>query len=111
MKSHSTRGEQIFRKTHHSYVDVIAPVIRHHHESMDGSGYPDGLKGEDIPFLSRILLVVDAYDAMAASRPYHQGKQHDEIMSIINAESEKKFDPYVLTEFMNVIEHSPSRVN
>jgi HD-GYP domain-containing protein (c-di-GMP phosphodiesterase class II) len=111
MKAHSANGERIFKAAHLDGDEEITRAIRHHHESYDGSGYPDGLAGADIPLLSRILLVVDAYDAMASSRPYHPGRSHIMIMEIMNAESESKLDPEVFAHFTALIENSQARAH
>src|SRR5690606_25537787 len=74
MREHPVLGERIFAATGLPVAAEVCSVIRHHHESFDGSGYPDAIAGDQIPRLSRILLVVDAYDAMTSSRPYHQAR-------------------------------------
>ena len=111
MKAHPTLGEQIFMATHLPDQGEIAVVIRHHHESFDGTGYPDGLSGEKIPLLSRILLIVDAYDAMTTARPYHKARTHREVIAILDSESGKKLDPEIFRKFLTMIEHSPARVH
>jgi HD-GYP domain-containing protein (c-di-GMP phosphodiesterase class II) len=68
MQEHSAIGERILRNVD-DYSD-IARIVRHHHERVDGEGYPDGLRGDDIPLLSRIIAVADAYNAMTSDRPY-----------------------------------------
>ena len=70
MEQHSVIGERILLNVA-DYAEV-ARIVRHHHERMDGRGYPDGLAGEDIPLLSRILAVADAYNAMTSDRPYRE---------------------------------------
>jgi len=111
MKTHPVLGEEIFRATSVPDNELIAITIRHHHEAFAGGGYPDGLKGEEIPILSRILLIVDAYDAMGTTRPYHRVRSHEEVMSVLKSEAEKKFDLYVLNKFGKLIESSPSRIH
>jgi len=111
MREHAERGERILNATSLPDHDAIASIIRHHHESFDGSGYPDGLRGESIPLLSRIILIVDAYDAMSNPRPYHKERNHAEIMGILYSENGKKFDPQVFREFSMLIEHSPARIH
>ena len=68
MRLHPVTGENICKPLK-SLRDVL-PIIRHHHEHWDGSGYPDGLQGDEIPLLARILQVVDVYDALRTARPY-----------------------------------------
>ena len=110
MRAHPVLGEQIFNATALPDFDEIALTIRHHHEAFDGSGYPDHLVGEAIPLLSRILLIVDAYDAMTTGRPYHSARTHEQAMGILQSESGKKLDPEIFNKFSIMIEHSPSHV-
>jgi HD-GYP domain-containing protein (c-di-GMP phosphodiesterase class II) len=81
-------------------VDLdIAPVdtwVRHHHEHWDGSGYPHGLRGEDIPLGSRIILVADAYDAMTSDRSYRQAVPPNQALGELRALAGKQFDPQVV---------------
>ncbi len=77
-------------------------IIRCHHERVDGTGYPDGLKGQDIPFLARILSVADVYDAMASDRAYRKRMQEDLILKIIREGSGSQFDPDVVEAFDRV---------
>ncbi len=71
----------------------VAKVIRHHHERFDGKGYPDGLAGEDIPALSRILAIVDSYDAMTSARPYHAAMSPEDAIGEIKKNLGIQFDP------------------
>jgi len=77
-------------------------IIRHHHERYDGKGYPDGLKKEQIPLLSRILFVCDAYDAMASDRPYRSEMPKDQIIQIIKKGSGTQFDPDIIKVFLKL---------
>ena len=77
-------------------------IIRHHHERYDGKGYPDGLKKEQIPLLSRILFVCDAYDAMASDRPYRSEMPKDQIIQIIKKGSGSQFDPDIVKVFLKL---------
>jgi HD-GYP domain-containing protein (c-di-GMP phosphodiesterase class II) len=74
----------------------------HHHESYDGSGYPGGLKGEDIPLGSRIVSVIDAYDAMISNRCYRHGLSHDEAVRRLREAAGTQFDPMVVESFVNI---------
>ena len=109
MREHPVLGQRIFAATGLSIAAEVGDVIRHHHESFDGSGYPDGLTGDRIPLLSRILLVVDAYDAMTSSRPYHPARSHNEAMKILDSETGTKLDPGIMAKFKGVIERSSAR--
>ncbi|MBI5468613.1 MAG: GAF domain-containing protein, partial [Deltaproteobacteria bacterium] len=79
IRLHPKKGAEILAPI--KQMKDIVPAIRHHHESYDGTGYPDGLKGDGIPLLARILAVADTIDAMGADRPYRKGKSMDEIVS------------------------------
>jgi putative nucleotidyltransferase with HDIG domain len=81
----------------------IVPLIRHHHECYDGSGYPDGLKGEQIPLVSRIIAVADMYDAMTSDRPYRKRRTHQTAVDEIIATSGTKLDPHVANTFLEVL--------
>jgi putative two-component system response regulator len=85
MRQHPTAGENICRPLK-SLKDVL-PIIRHHHEHWDGSGYPDGLKGRDIPLLARVLQVVDVYDALRTARPYKPALSHEEAERMMDSEA------------------------
>jgi response regulator RpfG family c-di-GMP phosphodiesterase len=79
-------------------------IIRCHHERYDGSGYPDGLRGEDIPHLARILSVADAYDAMASDRAYRKRMATEKILQIIHDGAGSQFDPQVVSAFLSLHE-------
>lgn len=82
--------------------DEHQQIIRHHHERFDGSGYPSGLKGKDIPRLARILSVADAYDAMASDRAYRQKMDSEKVIGIIKECSGTQFDPQYVEVFLDV---------
>lgn len=87
----------------------IVPLIRHHHECWDGSGYPDGMKGEEIPLISRIISVADMYDAMTSDRPYRTRRTHQEAVDEIKRTAGTKLDPRVASVFLQVLkEISPA---
>ncbi|HCY61752.1 MAG TPA: phosphohydrolase [Oxalobacteraceae bacterium] len=106
MKNHSEQGERILMALETQEMQCTARIVRHHHESFDGSGYPDALAGENIPVLSRIVALADSYDAMATTRPYHLPKTHREIIAIMDKESGSKFDPDIFQRFLKVVEGS-----
>jgi len=81
----------------------ISDLILCHHERWDGSGYPQGLRGEEIPMLSRIISVVDAYDAMTSDRPYHKAISSEEALEELKSCSGTQFDPYVVSKVISVI--------
>ena len=74
----------------------VAPVIRHHHERYDGSGYPDGLEGEEIPLAARIVAATDAYDAMVRSRPYRESRSPTEAIGELTRGAGSQFDSEVV---------------
>lgn len=98
MKSHTERGERICRHMR-SLADVL-PIIRHHHERWDGSGYPDGLKGDEIPLLARILQIADIYDALTNSRCYKRALTTDEALEIVCAEARKGWRDTEIVELL-----------
>lgn len=103
MRQHPAIGEQICAPMK-SLRDVL-PIIRHHHEHWDGSGYPDGLHGEQIPLLARALQVVDVYDALTTSRPYKPALSHRESEQTMRQEAERGFwDPRLVDEFFRMLQ-------
>ena len=104
MKSHADRGERFCACT--KSLASVLPIIRHHHEKFDGSGYPDGLSGEEIPLLARIVQVVDIYDALTTERPYKRAYSSEEALAIMRDETKKGWrDPHlveVLAELLPV---------
>ena len=94
MKIHPVVGAEILERVQFPYP--VAPIVRSHHEKWDGTGYPDGLKGEEIPIGARILSAVDCLDAMATDRQYRRALPLDQAMSVISKESGRAFDPQVV---------------
>ncbi len=94
MKIHPVVGAEILERVQFPYP--VTPIVRSHHERWDGSGYPDGLKGEDIPIGARILAAVDCLDALASDRQYRRALPLDEAMKRIIAEAGVSFDPRVV---------------
>lgn len=113
IKTHSLCGERIISAQ--SIVPLsgsnqpIVEAVRHHHEHYDGSGYPDGMKGDEIPLFARIILIADCYAAITETRAYHRGKSHEETMTIMNAESGIYSDPELFEAFSKMIENCPLR--
>ena len=97
VKAHPQNGYDILNKV--AGMDKIAYYILYHHENQDGSGYPEGLKGDKIPLASRIMHVADAYDAMTSNRPYHRKKQQEDALSELKKNVNKQFDPHVVEIF------------
>ena len=102
MKMHAERGERICSSMR-SLAPVL-PIIRHHHERWDGSGYPDKLRGEDIPLLARILQLADIYDALTTSRPYKRTLTAEEALQTIREEAKKGWrDPQLVERFAEIL--------
>ena len=94
MKVHPVVGAEILERAQFPYP--VVPIVRSHHEKWDGSGYPDGLKGEEIPIGARILSAVDCLDALASDRQYRKAMPIDKAMEIVTSEAGKAFDPNVV---------------
>ena len=105
MKRHSELGERICQSIAHDDAEPIAQIVRHHHEYFNGGGYPDRLSGEHIPISSRIIAIVDSYDAMTTVRPYQTARSHHEVMGIIENECGIKTDPAIYKYFKTIIEN------
>jgi HD-GYP domain-containing protein (c-di-GMP phosphodiesterase class II) len=103
MKNHAAIGEEICTVIPHENASTVAFIIRHHHESFDGKGYPDGLSGEDIPVAARIISLIDGYDAMTTTRPYQKARSHDVVMSILASDQGARVDPYIFSHFEKTI--------
>jgi putative two-component system response regulator len=99
IETHPVVGEELIRGLR--TLDEVRPIVRHHHERMNGSGYPDGLRDEEIPLGARIMAVVDVYDALHTARPYKPPLSHDEALSILLQETEAGFwDPQITEAFV-----------
>lgn len=101
LKQHPVNGVEIVKPV--TSLHNISDIIRHHHERYDGRGYPDNLKGENIPFLARALTVVDSFDAMTSNRPYNRRKTYEEAIEELKQCSDTQFDPYIAEKFIEVI--------
>ena len=102
MEQHTIAGERICAPLR-SFRHVL-PIIRHHHEKWDGSGYPDGLKGEQIPLTARILQTTDIYDALTTDRPYRKALPSENAIAIMRAEVKRGWwDASILCEFESIV--------
>ena len=101
MEEHPVKGEQILAEVD-DYRE-IAKVVRHHHERVDGQGYPDGLVGEDIPLLSRIIALADADDAMTSDRPYRDAMPSQVARMRLAQAVESQFDTSVAAAFEAIL--------
>jgi HD-GYP domain-containing protein (c-di-GMP phosphodiesterase class II) len=93
MKEHPADGETLVRKV--SALHDILPAVRHHHERWDGSGYPDGLRGNAIPLMARVMTFADTIDAMTSDRPYRRGLTQGEVRLEIEKHAGRQFDPVI----------------
>lgn len=105
MKTHTTLGGETLRAAdseagEHSFLRMACDIAFCHHEKWDGSGYPNGLKGRDIPLVGRIVALGDVYDALRSKRPYKDPFTHEKARDIILEGREKHFDPQVLDAFL-----------
>lgn len=101
-KDHPVVGSRILSEINE--LAEVASIVRHHHERYDGQGYPDGLKGEAIPYFSRILAIIDCYEALVSDRVYRQGVDKDEALAEIKSHAHTQFDPRLVKVFVEVIE-------
>jgi HAMP domain-containing protein len=101
MREHVRIGARILEPIE-AYAGII-PVVLHHHEYYDGSGYPEGLSGEDIDLGARIFTVADHYDALISDRPYREGLPQETVIGFIKEDSGTKFDPKVVEAFLEVM--------
>jgi putative nucleotidyltransferase with HDIG domain len=101
MRAHTTVGDQIVAELDFPYD--VRPMVRSHHERWDGAGYPDGLSGEDIPLIARILCIADVYDALTTDRSYRSAFSQEEALTIMESEAGKMIDPTLFATFKAVI--------
>jgi len=100
MHAHPLAGYGIVKRI--GFLHEAAEIVRAHHERYDGSGYPQGLKGDEIPFGARLFAVADVYDALTSERPYHSPVSRDEALFEISKESGSHFDPRVVAAFESI---------
>ena len=105
MATHAEKGEKIIAPLR-TFKD-LREIVRHHQEWYDGSGYPDGVKGDQISLSARILTVVDVYDALITARSYRPAFAREEVLKMMSAESGTHFDPQVLSVFFDLIKEKP----
>src|SRR4029079_5697520 len=108
MKIHTTVGAQILSRVDFPYP--VTPIVRHHHEQWDGHGYPDGLKGEQIPITARIISVVDCFDSVREDRPFRRGMTRDEALAFLLRGSGSHFDPNVVELFIKNLPRFESQI-
>ena len=113
IKMHSRLGGEVLKKANFifkdnfnkdSYLKVASDIAMHHHEKWDGSGYPDKLKGKEIPKCARIVAIADVYDALRSKRVYKDAFSHEKAFNIIKEERAKSFDPELVDIFLEIHE-------
>jgi HD-GYP domain-containing protein (c-di-GMP phosphodiesterase class II) len=97
MRKHPVHGAAILSNIHSARVTALLPGVKYHHERWDGAGYPDGLAGEQIPLLGRILAVADFLDALTSDRSYRKGLSIDDVVKMIEEQAGRAFDPRVVS--------------
>lgn len=107
LRGHPALGARML--SHIPELAPAVPVVRHHHERFDGRGYPDGLSGEDIPLVARVVSVADAFDVMVRGRPYAQGITEGEALEEIERASGTQFDPTVARAFLEAMSGPDAR--
>ena len=102
MKLHAAVGADILKSIDFPYP--VEPIVRHHHEAWDGSGYPGGLRGQEIPLGARILSVVDCYDALTSDRPYRPRMSRQQAEQELRERRGKIYDPWVVDQFLRILD-------
>ena len=104
MEQHAEKGHSILKGSNHKIIQAGAIIAKNHHENWDGSGYPDGQKGQDIHIFGRIVALADVYDALRHDRCYKEAWDKSETLSFIQEQSGKKFDPELVQVLMNNVD-------
>jgi putative nucleotidyltransferase with HDIG domain len=102
MKVHATVGADILKSINFPYP--VEPIVRHHHENWNGTGYPAGLKGQEIPLGARILSVVDCYDALTSDRPYRPRYSREHAEHVLRERRGSWYDPWVVDQFLRILD-------
>ena len=109
LKKHPEDGIEIIKPV--KSLENVVPIILHHHEKYNGTGYPGKLKKEEIPYLSRVLCVVDSFDAMTSNRPYNVRKTYEQAIEELKKYSGIQFDPEITSKFIEVINENKNRLD
>lgn len=104
MKQHPRMGYEILNRSKHAVFNLAATIALRHHEKWNGSGYPDALRGEEIPEVARIVAIADVFDALTVKRPYKEAWPRDEAFSYIQKNSGSHFDPRLVEVFLDIKE-------
>jgi putative two-component system response regulator len=106
VRSHTVIGDDLCRNLRS--LQPVRPIVRHHHERLDGSGYPDGLRGDEVPLLAQIVGVVDTYDAITSRRPYQPALSSDEAVAVLRQEAARGWrQPAIVEAFAEIIATGP----
>jgi diguanylate cyclase (GGDEF)-like protein/putative nucleotidyltransferase with HDIG domain len=108
MKVHTTVGAEILERVGFPYP--VVPVVRHHHERWDGRGYPDGLRGDEIPITARILTIADSFDSMREDRQYRKAMTRDEAIATLKEGAGSVFDPNIVRAFLDSLEEFEAEI-
>ena len=101
MRNHAAAGAEIIE--HVGSIPGLYDGVRHHHERYDGRGYPDGLKGDAIPYIARLIAVCDAYDAMTSNRVYRKHLTIEQVMTELEKGVGTQFDPIIVTKMLELL--------
>jgi two-component system response regulator RpfG len=104
MQTHTTIGHAILSDSQSRYMQIGAVIALNHHERFDGKGYPNGLKGDEIPLIARVVAVADVFDALVSARPYKHAWETDEAIAYIQQQAGTHLDPQCVDAFMQRIE-------
>jgi putative nucleotidyltransferase with HDIG domain len=102
VKHHATIGSDILAAI--AFPGPLAVIVRHHHENWDGTGYPDGLRGDAIPIGARVLAIVDCYDALTSDRPYRRALSHASAVAMIHERRATMYDPEIVSAFQRIVQ-------
>ncbi len=106
MQTHTIIGAKLLDRL--KKMAPVIEIIRHHHERYDGTGYPDGLSGEDIPFLARVFQIMDIYDALSSKRPYKEAYAREIVIEKMKSETDDgKWDPKLMKAFLSILINKP----
>ena len=109
MKQHAQMGADLLKDI--KWYEKSIDIVLYHHEKYNGTGYPKGLKGDDIPCLARIFTIIDVFDALARKRPYKEAFEFNQIISIMKEDIGKHFDPYIMKYFLPLAEEFYNIIN
>jgi putative nucleotidyltransferase with HDIG domain len=107
IKMHPAKGADILNPV--GQLQKVIPIIKYHHERFDGTGYPEGLKEQDIPLSARILCVADSFDSLIADRPYKRAMEREQAFAHVKQQAGTQFDPDVVKVFLKVFDTSNSQ--